>query len=282
VQVDVHGTRLWFDVDGPGLVPDGPAMRERPVVVLLHGGPGSFDHSYFKPDFSRLAEAAQVVYLDLPGHGRSDHGDPEAWSFESCADGVRDFCGAVGLERPLVLGHSLGAMVAMVYAARHPRHPRALVLLSAPGRFDAPRLVEELRGRGGDQVAATAKRVYCGDSTSVSPEDWARCWQLFGPHVVAGEQRARTVRNAELNAPGLVLLRGFDALDRLGRIECPTLVCAGELDPVLPPDLAQELANRIPHARLEILAGAGHFPWLDVPEQFWALVLDVVAEYVPR
>ena len=70
MQVEVNGTRLWFDVDGPALVPDGPAMRERPTVVLLHGGPGSYDHSYFKPDFAPLARQAQVVYLDLRDHGR--------------------------------------------------------------------------------------------------------------------------------------------------------------------------------------------------------------------
>jgi hypothetical protein len=76
MNVEVKGTRLWFDVDCSALVPDGPEMRERPTIVLLHGGPGSFDHSYFKPDFARLATAAQVVYLDLSGHGRSDWGDP--------------------------------------------------------------------------------------------------------------------------------------------------------------------------------------------------------------
>jgi pimeloyl-ACP methyl ester carboxylesterase len=67
MHVEVKGTRLWFDVEGPALVPDGSTMRERPTVVLLHGGPGSFDHSYFKPDFARLSQTAQVVYLDLPG-----------------------------------------------------------------------------------------------------------------------------------------------------------------------------------------------------------------------
>ena len=72
MHIEVSGTRLWFDVDGPALVPDGPAMRERPTVVLLHGGPGSFDHSYLKPEFARLSDAAQVVYLDLRGHGRSE------------------------------------------------------------------------------------------------------------------------------------------------------------------------------------------------------------------
>ena len=134
MQVEVNGTRLWFDVDGPALVPDGPAMRERPTVVLLHGGPGSFDHSYFKPDFARLAEAAQVVYLDLRGHGRSEWGDPADWSFEMCADDVRAFCDALGIARPVVYGHSLGGFVAMVYAARHPGHAGALVLQStSPG-----------------------------------------------------------------------------------------------------------------------------------------------------
>jgi pimeloyl-ACP methyl ester carboxylesterase len=88
MHVDVKGTRLWFDIDGAALVPDGDRMRERPTVVLLHGGPGSFDHSYFKPDFARLSEVAQVVYLDLPGHGRSGWGDPADWSFELAADAV--------------------------------------------------------------------------------------------------------------------------------------------------------------------------------------------------
>jgi pimeloyl-ACP methyl ester carboxylesterase len=69
MHMDVNGTRLWFDVDGPALVPDGSQMRQRPTVVLVHGGPGVYDHSYFKPDFARLAAHAQVVYLDLRGHG---------------------------------------------------------------------------------------------------------------------------------------------------------------------------------------------------------------------
>ena len=124
-------------------------MRERSTVLLLHGGPGSFDHSYFMPDFARLAEVAQVVYLDLPGHGRSDHGDAESWTFESCADGVRDLCEAVGLEHPVVYGHSLGGMVAMVLAARHPELPGALVLQSARGGSTSPRSSRSCAGSAG-------------------------------------------------------------------------------------------------------------------------------------
>src|SRR6187551_3577458 len=134
MHVDVNGTRIWFDADGPALVPSGSAMRHRPTVVLIHGGPGTYDHSYFKPDFARLTSAAQVIYLDLRGHGRSARGEPEDWSFELCADDVRAFCDALGITSPVVYGHSMGGFVAMLYGARHPGHAAGLVLQSTHAR----------------------------------------------------------------------------------------------------------------------------------------------------
>jgi pimeloyl-ACP methyl ester carboxylesterase len=279
MQVEVRGVRLWFDVDGPALVPDGPRMRGRPTVVLLHGGPGSFDHSYLKPDFARLAEVAQVVYLDLPGHGRSAWGDPASWSFERCADDVRGFCDALGIARPVVFGHSLGGFVAMLYGARHPGHAGALVLQSTHGRFDLQRIVDGFRRAGGDEVAATAERVYGGDRREVTDEQWARCWRLAGPWVTGEQERARTIVHRELNRPGLALMRGFDVLDQLGRVGCPTLVGVGELDPITPVAAARELAAALGEgtARLEVFAGAGHFTWKDVPDRYWPVLLEFVA-----
>jgi pimeloyl-ACP methyl ester carboxylesterase len=278
MHVEVNGTRLWFDVDGSALVPDGAAMRERPTVVLLHGGPGSFDHSYFKPDFVRLSKAAQVVYLDLRGHGRSEWGDPASWGFEVCADDVRAFCDALGIARPVVYGHSLGGFVAMVYAARHPGHAGALVLQSTMARFDLGRLVEEFRRVGGDEVAAIAERVYGGDRQSVTAEEWVLCWTLFGPWVTGEQEKARTIVNQELNAPGLELMRGFDVLDQLAGIDCPTLVCVGELDPITPVAAAREIVEALPDgtAQLEVIERAGHFPWKDAPDRYWPLLTDFV------
>ena len=278
MQVDVKGRRLWFDVDGPALVPDGAAMQERPTVILLHGGPGSFDHSYFKPDFALLAGTAQVVYLDLPGHGRSEWGEPADWSFELCADAVRDFCDVLAIEQPVVFGHSLGGMVALVYAARHPDHAGALVLSSTMGRFDLSRTVEAMRRVGGDDVAAVVERVYGGDSESVSREEWAPCWKLFGPWVIGDEERARTVVNSDLNAPGLALMREFDVRDRLAGVTCPTLLCAGEVDPMTTVAVHQEIVDALPPgvARLEVIEGAGHFTWKDAPDRYWPVLIDFV------
>jgi pimeloyl-ACP methyl ester carboxylesterase len=281
MQVEVNGTRLWFDVDGAALVPDGAAMRERPTVVLLHGGPASYDHSYFKPDFAPLARQAQVVYLDLRDHGRSARHAPADWSFEVCADDVRAFCDAVGIARPIVFGHSMGGFVAMLYGARHPGHAAALVLQSTNARFDLLRLVEGVRRVAGDEVAELARRDYDGDP--VSDEEWARVFAAFGPRVPDRQQLQRRIGNPEVAFHGMELLRRFDVVDQLGRIDCPTLVCVGELDSVTPVDASREIVHSLPRgtARLEVIEGAGHFPWLDAPERYWPLLEAFVLQRRP-
>ena len=79
-----------------------------------------------------------------------------------------------------------------------------------------------------------------------------------------------TIVNRELNAPGLELMRGFDVVGELARIDCPALVCVGELDPATPVAAAREIADALPEgsARLEVIQGAGHFPWKDAPDRY--------------
>ena len=280
MNVHVNGIRLWFDVDGLALVHEGPAMRARPTVVLVHGGPGGYDHSYFKPDFAPLTREAQVVYLDLRGHGRSAWGDPADWTFEVCADDVRAFCDAVGIARPVVYGHSMGGFVAMLYGARHPGHAGALVLQSTNARFDLARLVEGFRRFAGDEVAELARRDYGGDP--VSDEEWARVFTAFGPRVPGKQQLARRIRNPELGAYGMELLRRLNVVDQLALIDCPTLVCVGERDSVTPVGASREIVEALPEGigRLEVIEGAGHFPWKDAPERYWPLLTGFVTTAV--
>jgi len=276
MRVDVNGTRLWFDVDGSELVPDGPAMRQRPTVVLVHGGPGSWDHSYLKPHFARLAGAAQVVYLDLRDHGRSARHDPERWRFEECADDLRAFCDALGIERPVVLGHSMGGWIVALYGARHPGHAGVLILQSTMARFDLDRLVDGFRRMAGDEVAELARRDYGGEA--VSDEEWGRVFAAFGPSVPNVAELARRVRNDALGPHGMRLMAELDIVGQLDRITCPTLVCVGSLDPVTPVAAAREIVDTLPTGlgRLEVIDGAGHFPWLDRPDAYWSVVSGFV------
>jgi pimeloyl-ACP methyl ester carboxylesterase len=158
------------------------------------------------------------------------------------------------------------------------------VLQSTFARFDLGRIVEEFRRAGGDEVAAIVERVYGGDSRSVTPEEWDPCWRLVGPWVPGEQEEARTVVNSELNAPGLAVMRRFDVLDQLARIDCPTLVCVGELDLITPVAAAREIADALSDGvgRLEVVQGAGHFAWKDAPERYWPIVTDFLTTATGR
>ena len=276
MHVEVNGVRLWFDVDGLGLVWDGAEHRRRTTVVLVHGGPGSFDHSYFSPAFDRLAEIAQVVYLDLRGHGRSTWGDVEAWSFEKCADDIRSFCDALGIDRPVVLGHSMGGPIALLYAARHPGHAAGIVVQSGFARWDAERLAAAFTAVAGEEVGELARRDYAGEE--LSEEDGERVYAAFGTHVPDERKRAASPQNLALNPYGMDVVRHTDILDQLGKVTSPTLVCVGERDPVTPVDASAEIVAALPAGlgRLEVIEGAGHFTWLDAPDAFWPVLTEFV------
>jgi proline iminopeptidase len=281
MHIDVNGTRLWFDVEGTALAADGNRMRQRPTVVLVHGGPGVYDHSYFKPDFSRLAAHAQVIYVDLRGHGRSAWGDAAEWSFEACADDIRAFCDVLGVTRPVVLGHSMGGPVVLLYGARHPGHAAGLIVQSGFARWDSERLVEGFRRVAGDEIAQIAKRSYAGEK--VPEEEWARVFAAFGPRLPDEEREALTPKNLELNSSGMALIRQLDIVGELGRVASPTLVCAGELDPVTPVAAAEEIVAALPAgtAELKIIPKAGHFTWMDAPDSYWPAVIDFITTAVP-
>jgi proline iminopeptidase len=276
MKIRLNDTALWFDVTGSSLVLDGSTLRERPTVVLVHGGPGGFDHSYLRPDFDRLATIGQVVYVDLRGHGRSDWGDAEDWTFEACADDLRAFCDALDIRRPVLLGHSMGGPVVLLYAARHPGHAAGLVVADGFARWDHDRLVEGFRTAAGDEVAEMASRDFLGED--VSHEESDRVFSTFGPHVPDAEREAHTPHNAQLNKHGMALIRRLDMTAQLDTITCPTLVQVGALDPVTPLGAAQEIVAALPAGvgRLEVIPDAGHFPWLDAPERYWASLIDFV------
>ena len=216
-------------------------------------------------------------------HGRSARQDTAAWSFEGCADDVRAFCDVLGIKRPFVFGHSMGGFVAMLYGARHPGHAAGLVLQSTHARFDLARLVEGFRRVAGDEVAELARRDY-GGGDDVTDEEWARVFAAFGPNVPDDEQLARRLRNADLGAHGMELIRKFDAVDQLARIDCPTLACVGELNSVTPVEASREIVEALPPGvgRLEVIEGAGHFPWKDAPERHFAVITKFVTREAAR
>src|SRR4030095_3413611 len=146
------------DVEGSKFVPDGPVMRGKPTLLMLHGGPGS-DHSIYRPAYSALSDIVQIIYPDRGANARSEDGPRERWNLAQWGDDVRAFCDALGIINPIVLGASFGGMVALAYATRHPAHPSKLILIStaASGAEHLNRRIELFARFGGPEVAALAR-----------------------------------------------------------------------------------------------------------------------------
>ncbi|HET9046626.1 MAG TPA: alpha/beta hydrolase [Casimicrobiaceae bacterium] len=285
MHVLVNGVRLYFDVEGSGLVPDGATMRARPTLILLHGGPG-FDHSHYKPAFSQLADVAQLVYLDHRGNGRSEHGPETLWTLKQWADDVRAFCDAVGIERPIVYGASFGGMVAMMYATRHPDHPAKLVLAStdAKGGSYAEAKVAMFERLGGPEAGALARRRFIDGETG--PEllaDWLRiAFPLYTRTPQDPDMVARAIRNPRatlsFNRPGGDA-RTFDLLPALSRIRCPVLLLGGTLDPMTPIECQRAIAAALPRdlLRYREFDGCGHGVVGDAPAEAMAEIRAFIA-----
>ncbi len=260
MRVLVDGVRLFFDIDGAKLVPDGPTMRERPTLLLLHGGPG-FDHSLFKPAFSSFADEFQVVYLDHRGNGRSDPGTADPSRLDRWADDVRAFCDAVQIERPIVLGVSFGGIVAQAYAVRHPEHPRALVLCSTTAKVRRERVLAAFERLGGTDARQTAAAWLDRPSAETAADYMRLCLPLYSRQAADPEPMQRVVLNLEVTMRFFAgEWRTFDFLPVLNRVRCPTLVLGGDADPITPIEDGEDLAAALPPSlvRFERFSGCGH------------------------
>ena len=278
MRVIVDGVGLYFDVDGSGLVAEGEGMQGRPTLVLLHGGPGA-DHSLFKPEFTVMSEVAQVVYLDQRGSGRSDRGDPGAWTWQRWADDVAEFCAAVSLRRVVLVGTSSGGLVGMLCAARFPELVAGLVLDSTLG---APTSLEEslevFERRGGAVAREAAARFLGGDTSAEAASAWREhALPLYGAEDGGDIQvrRARARINEEVQDH---FRRGgcgpVDVAPFATSIGCPALVLAGHDDPVSPSVGAQRLADSLTGAavRVEIMDGVGHGVFRQAPQRAFDLL----------
>lgn len=275
MHVTVNGTRLFFDVTGPKLIPDGPRMRERPTLLLLHGGPGG-DHSMFRPRFDELSDIAQIIYLDHRGNGRSERGWPEDWTLAQWGDDVRAFCDALGITRPVVCGTSFGGMVAMAYATRHPGHAGALTLVSTCAEWSGRNAerVAMFRQLGGDAAGRLAQRRFIdGDSSPEVLAEFRRvCLPLYTRRPADAAMWERMVGHDDVtawfNRPGEGEVWHFDFRAALARVTCPTLLMAGTRDPMTPVACQRDLAAALTRAPVEAIEfeGCGHGVVTDAPE----------------
>ncbi|GAQ59789.1 alpha/beta fold hydrolase [Streptomyces scabiei] len=246
---------------------------DRPPVVMLHGL-----RSYartFEPLAGRLADRYRVLAPDARGRGESDWDPRGAYHTESYVGDLEEFADRLGLERFVLLGHSMGGTTACVYAARHPERVGAAVVEDiGPG--------SSLSGAGAERI----RREVADTPRDFPSRELARAyWRGIRPnisedaldsrlrHTLAPDEEGRWRWKFDLAGIAAARLdadpaRQVDLWPYVEALRCPTLVVRGGESDFLPAATAAEMARRNPRIRTVEVPGAGHYVHDDAPDLF--------------
>jgi pimeloyl-ACP methyl ester carboxylesterase len=243
----VPGGRLAYDIAGAG----------DPPMIFVHGW--CCDRSHFAPQVTHFSANHAVVTVDLRGHGESSAPDPGpgAYDIAALADDVLAAGAAAGLP-PVLVGHSLGALIGLVCAARRGAI-RALVMVDPAPITNEP------------------AKAYFRESVDVVRGDEDQSWRtsfvkgMFLPTDVA--RREAIIAGFAAVAPGIAaaVLRAmgeFDGASALGRATVPVL----SIGSAVPANSAADLSRACPAITIGQTVGAGHFIQLEVPDQVNAMI----------
>jgi pimeloyl-ACP methyl ester carboxylesterase len=260
-QLDRDGVALYYEEAGEG----------EPPVLLVHGW--CCDHTYFAPQVEHFVERGhRVVAVDLRGHGKSDK-PHQRYAMQDFADDLAWLCQRLELTKPVVVGHSMGGIVAFDLAARYPHLPSAVVMLDAAvvlpsaARAAIPGLLEELR----DPDYRTVLREYASRALFIPTDD---------------EQRKERILQSISSTPQHVVvsafegLRDYDPTEAAGGLAVPGVyIAADELQPRSDMTRFHEMFSDIQYGKT---VGSGHFCQLEVPEQVNAMIERFLVVTLPR
>src|ERR687894_1127445 len=273
----LHGHRVRYLQAGDG-----------PPVVLVHGITSSADT--WRPAMAAADDGHTLIAPDLLGHGGSakPRGD---YSLGAFASGVRDLLALLGHDRVTVVGHSLGGGIAMQFAYQFPERTERLVLVSSGGLGREVNLILRAAALPGSEVALRFMNPrWLGRAAGAVGWAGSRLGLRTGHGLGAmlqgylslsdGESRAAFVHSLRaVIDPRGQRVRGHDRLYLAARL--PTLLVWGGRDRVIPVAHARVAHDAMPGSRLELFERAGHFPHLDDPDRFAAVLGAFLAETEP-
>jgi 2-succinyl-6-hydroxy-2,4-cyclohexadiene-1-carboxylate synthase len=252
------------------------AAADATPVVILHGFTGSTES--MREVVGQLCETRTTVCVDLVGHGRSDAPeDVTRYSMEACIDQLAEVIESLELDRPHLLGYSMGGRTALTFCARYPDRARSTLLVGASAGLTDP---EARRARAADDESLADHLLEIGLDAFI--DEWM-AKPIFASQArlgVVALERSRTERLR--NRPhGLAQsLRGMGTgamppID-LSLLERPTCFVAGAEDEKFIA-LARRYGDRIDNAQIEIIDEAGHAAHLENPEAFGRIAREFFA-----
>jgi pimeloyl-ACP methyl ester carboxylesterase len=254
--------------------------------VFAHGF--SLDLSTWYFQWRELSRRYRCVLFDQRGHGASAPAGPDGYTVEALAGDLRAVLdAAVGDERAILIGHSMGGMGILALAEEHPEEFGGRIAGVVLADTGSGMLLKEALGELAVRATAAARRAVASLGRRPRVGAAARRFALgrgrdlaylatratnFGPQappsVVDHVTRVASSTPAEVWPPTLISLLDLDLAAALARITVPTLVVVGEHDRITPPGGARALAAELPNGRLAIIPGAGHVAMMEEPNLF--------------
>lgn len=256
-------------------LPQFTVLGSGPTILMLHGIGGG--HRAFAPQVETFAAAGyRAVAWDMPGYGHSAPIEPYTFKglAQSCIRLIESLMHAQGGGGLILLGHSMGGMVAQEVVARRPELVTRLILCGTSPAFGKP--------DGDWQREFIAQRTAPLDAGQTMT-DLAQTLvpQMIGPGALPEGVALATHCMAHVHAStyrqALQALVTFDRKANLPNIHVPTLLVAGEFDKNAPPAVMQKMAGLIPRSSYVELRGVGHLQNLEAPEDFDGAVLNFLA-----
>ena len=282
----VNGYRIFFDVEGLQYVPDGPVMREKPVCLVLHGGPGS-DHTHFMPDLSPLSEYCQLIYIDDRNTGRSERKDVHTSSIKQNVEDAEALREYLGLDKVFILGQSYGGMKAQYYIAHHPEHLYGAMILSTAGNaaaIDNARVAAHVKEYGTEKQYETwtSGAVFKGEITF---DEY--CGIMLPLYHGKGRFNLKDIMDGQkrgLSNDDLIQyqftneLAHFNLIPDLKNVNLPVIQICGDKDFICDLEANKEIADAIPGSELHVIPDASHEVIADFPE----IVFPILKEFIDR
>ncbi|MDH5751845.1 MAG: alpha/beta hydrolase [Deltaproteobacteria bacterium] len=255
----------------PGRALGSPYQEGLPLLLLVHGA-GLSRECWPRAGWDWAAGRANILAVDLPGHGQNDAGEGLA-SIAAHAGWLAGLIGELG-GPVAVVGHSMGAAIALSLAASHPETVSALALLGITPRMKvSPHLLELLEN---DPVAGVDFIL----AHAFSPQG------RQGAPAESFEKERLELRSLFLTCAPDVLLRDFRACDGFeggslaGRVRCPTLVVAGGHDRMTPADQGRELAAAIAGATFLEISSSGHMILQERPKKIFTALEEFLGKHL--
>ena len=242
------------------------------VCVLMLHGIGGGRHAFARQTGPLAAAGYQAVAWDMPGYGHSATVDP--YTMDALADECLELIDVLAARRLVLVGHSMGGMVAQEVAARAPERIAALVLAATTAAFGKPdgawqrAFIAERTARldAGMTMAELAQRLV---ADMVAPN--------ADPSAIAEATAVMAAVPPSTYRAALAALMGFDRRAALADVRAPTLLIAGEHDKSAPPALMQKMAGRITGSQFVCLEDCGHLMNFEKPDAFNAALMGFLS-----